>query len=148
MKAINSYKFEFSDGGKKLSNRPLQKRDCAVRALAIATHTDYDVVYDTLAGAGRECNRGFHLQKWLPKQQGVFGYTVEKLSFQAIRGESRMCIRQFIQDHQVGRYILRVSRHVIALIDGVVMDTFQSRPDKCVYTAFRLIDATQNKLEN
>lgn len=128
-----SYMFEKSDAGRSQSRRPKQTNDCTVRALALARGIEYDSAYDLLANAGRKCARGFFLGDWLEGQPWA-----EKIRFPAIKGQRRMNPAAFTEQFKEGRYICRVSKHVFAVIDGVVYDTFESRPDRCIYTAWRI----------
>ncbi len=128
-----SYPIIYSDAGRSQSKRPKQSNDCAVRALALARNLPYDEAYDLLAEAGRKCSRGFHLQKWLPEQPWV-----KKLSFQAVKGQRRMNPARFCAEFKTGTFICRVAKHVFVVKDGVVFDTYEERPDRCIYTAFEI----------
>ena len=122
-----------SDGGRSISKRPAQKNDCTVRALAIARNLPYDDAYDILKEAGRKCSRGFDFVGWMSEQSWA-----TKLAFPAVKGQRRMSPAQFCRDYPIGHYILRVSKHVIAVKDGVIFDTFENRPDRCVYSAWSI----------
>jgi hypothetical protein len=128
-----SYPFINDDGGRSKSRRTKQTNDCTVRALAIALNIPYDCAYDTLAGEGRKCEKGFHLQKWLNKQAWA-----EKIAFQAIAGQPRMNPAHFCGEYVNGRYICRVAKHVFAVVDGTVHDMFENRPNRCIYTAWKI----------
>lgn len=128
-----SYPFIQSDGGRGASRRPKQSNDCTVRALAIARNMAYDDAYDLLAEAGRKCARGFHLQHWLNDQPFA-----RKMAFQAVKGQRRMNPAAFCARFTKGRYICRASKHVFAVIDGVLYDTARNRPDRCIYTAWEI----------
>jgi hypothetical protein len=125
------YTWVNSDGGRSTSKRKAQKNDCTVRALAIARQLPYDDAYDILKEAGRKCGRGFDFVKWIETQPWA-----TKISFPAVKGKPRMTPAQFCRDYPKGTYILRVTKHVVAVRDGVVFDTFENRPDRCVYTAW------------
>lgn len=129
------YPWVLSDGGRSQSKRSAQKNDCTVRALAIARGLPYDEAYDILKDAGRKCSRGFDFVRWIATQPWA-----TKIAFPAAKGQRRMTPAQFCIDHPRGTFILRVSKHVFAVVDGVVHDTFENRPDRCVYTAFRVED--------
>lgn len=130
---VLQYPFRFSDGGRSLSKRPRQKNDCTVRAVAIAREMDYDSAYDLLADAGRKCARGFHLPEWLNDQSWAV-----KIPFQARKGEHRMNPATFCESYTDGRYICRTAKHVFAVIDGVLIDSWEQRPDRCIYTAWKI----------
>ncbi len=137
-------KFELNDGGRSLSKRPKQKNDCTVRALALATNSPYDATYEFLAEQGRKCTKGFHLETLLTDASTigftVIGCCVKKHSFPATAGQPRMNVERFLIAYPKGRYILRMSKHVACVKDGVLLDTFDCRGgQKCVYTAFEVV---------
>lgn len=132
------YKFEKTDGGKAGSRRPKQTNDCTVRALALATELGYDAAYDLMAEAGRKCSRRFHFKK-LANTGKANGYQFRWHSFPAIKGQSRMNLATFCESHPQGRWVVRVAKHVAAVIDGVYYDSFAERPDRCVYGAWEVI---------
>jgi hypothetical protein len=128
-----AYSWLCVDAGRAASKRPRQKNDCTVRALAIARGLPYDVAYDLLADAGRKCTKGFALPAWLNKQPWA-----KKIPFAAVKGERRMNPATFTQRFPRGRYICKVAKHVFAVVDGVVLDTFENAPDRCIYTAWEI----------
>jgi len=128
-----SYPFIFNDGGRATSRRPRQRDDCTVRALAIALRIPYDDAYDQLAGAGRKCSRGFRLSDWLNDQPFA-----RRISFPAVKGERRMNPARFCKDYPTGTYIAKVAKHTFAVVDGVVHDTFENSPDRCIYVAWEI----------
>ena len=138
-----SYPFILTDAGRSTSRRPKQKNDCTVRAVATVLGLSYDEVYDQMAHAGRQCNRRFHLLDWLESRNhdepGHFVCKTRRISFPAIKGKERMNLAEFCKQYPHGRYICRVAKHVFAVIDGVVYDTFENRCDRCVYLAWEIL---------
>ena len=122
-----------TDAGRSNSARPKQKNDCTVRALALVRGFTYDEAYDTLANAGRKCSNGFHIGTWLERQPSV-----TKISFPAIKGQTRMNPVKFAEQFPKGRFICRTAKHVYAVIDGVALDTARSKPNRCIYNAWRI----------
>lgn len=139
-----AYPFKMTDAGRSASKRPKQKNDCTVRALAIACRLAYDVAYEYLAGEGRKCTQGFHLQKLLNKIAAgklavpLLASNVTKIPFPAVKGERRMTPPEFCRLYPRGRYIVRKAGHVFAVIDGVLHDDHAVRPNACIYTAWRI----------
>lgn len=141
-----SYAFAASDGGRALSKRPGQKNDCTVRALAIATETPYDVVYEKLREDGRPCGGGFNLRRWIACQcdpaigdpEWVFGHRLVWRSFPAVKNRPRMNPRQFTHEFPKGRFIVRTAKHVAAVVDGIYIDEQPERPDRCIYGAWEV----------
>lgn len=125
------YPFRQTDGGRALSRRPRQTKDCTVRALALARGLSYDEAYDLLMAAGRGCSRGFHLGDWLKVQSWA-----KKTSFQAIKGQKRMNPVRFCAEHPTGTFICKAAKHVFAVIDGVLLDDGIVPEARCIYTAW------------
>jgi hypothetical protein len=128
-----SYAWVKTDAGRSESQRPRQKNDCTVRALASARGLTYDEAYDELKQAGRKCGRGFAIQVWLNAQPWAL-----KLPFPAVKGERRMNPVTFVAQFPLGNFICRSSKHVFAVIDGKVLDEVKIRGDRCIYTAWRV----------
>lgn len=127
-----------SDGGRSKSKRPKQRNDCTVRAFVHATGLDYDLVYDAFAAGGRKSARGFNLDKWLKANQGFHGWHFRKLSFPAVKGMRRVNPVTFALKHRTGRWILNCAGHVMAVVDGVVMDDGKPNGHACVYGAIEV----------
>jgi hypothetical protein len=127
------YLWSFSDAGRTSSKRPRQINDCTVRALALTCSLPYDDAYDILKVAGRKSSRGFQFSSWLNAQVWA-----ERISFPAVKGKRRMNPASFVQQFPKGRYICQVAKHVFAVVDGLVIDSFESRPDRCIYSAWTI----------
>ena len=122
------------DIGKALSKRPKNRNDCTVVAVAIACGVGYDTAYDALAGLGRICSKGF----WFPsgirtvKHGDILGRHFHWAPLQAVKGERRITPQRFCIDHPLGCYVLRLSGHVVTVVDGIVYDI--GNPwGRCVY---------------
>jgi hypothetical protein len=126
--------FRLDDGGRSASRRPKQRNDCTVRAVAIAEGLEYDLAYDELKDAGRQCARTFRFTEWANKQPERF----EKISFPAVKGQPRMNVERFCRQFTEGHYILNTAKHVMAVKDGVVHDADPPGMERCVYTAYRV----------
>ena len=126
------------DGGRGQSKRPRQKNDCTVRAIATATHITYDEAYELLAKAGRVCSKGFAFAPWADKA------VVNGCSFhwQALRkqpGKPRVNIAVFCKQYKQGTYIIKVKRHVLAVINGLCHDCFISDGLRAVEGFWRVV---------
>lgn len=134
-----------NDGGRKNSGHKGQTRDCVCRAISIATEIPYEKVYSDLnsliekefprtkqsiAGSSRTGVIRFIYQKyleelgwkWVPTMKFGQGCTVH------LRKE----------ELPSGRIICRLSKHLAAVIDGVLYDTYDCSRDgtRCVYGYF------------
>lgn len=133
--------FVKTDGGRSLSKRKKQKNDCTVRALALATNISYDEAYEICAEAGRKCGQGLLMKQFLPTVI-VNGYRFKWYPLQAVKGEMRVTPVTFAINHPAGKYILKTAKHVLACIDGVVMDDDDGGTSplayRCVYGYWQL----------
>lgn len=131
-----SYDFAKDDAGRSTSKRPKQDNDCTVRALARACALEYDVAYEMLQAAGRMSHKGFDFKKWA-KTNKVYDRSFTWQALQAVKGQPRMTLADFAGKYDDGFYIARLSKHVVAVCYGVVYDTAENRPDRCVYGCWR-----------
>lgn len=130
------YPLVLDDGQRNLSKRPGQTADCTVRAFAIVTGLSYDLIYETLAKAGRKPCQGFESDVWLKKRRGrVFGGLFKPVEIRALRQPMDQCtIRPvsgkltpstFASVYPEGRYLLETPNHVWCQIDGIAHDLWR-----------------------
>lgn len=129
-----SMNYVTDDGGRSHSNRPKQRNDCVVRAIAIASARPYDEVYDEMASAGRKSGRGTSKDVW----QVWLSERADRVSFPAVAGQERMKPGTFCQLYPVGRWVIQMAGHVAAVVDGVVHDAEKPRETACVYAAWQV----------
>lgn len=133
---------DFTQERKRLG---LPKGDCTVRALALATNTSYaeaaalfmelgDMLMKGVGGAWTE--RVIHGLHFL--ERDYHGCTFELRSFPGRKGQPRMSPARFCAEYPEGRWMITTPRHIFAVINGVVYDAFNERPDRCVYKAWRV----------
>lgn len=117
------YPLVLDDGGRNLSRRPGQYHDCTVRALAIVTGMDYDLVYDILAKAGRKPCQGFEVERWIRRHKGLVlgGRFVES---KLVRPRALTPIT-FNFLYPQGRYLVSTTNHTWAVLDGVHYDLWR-----------------------
>lgn len=134
----------YNDGGRSLTGFKSVTGDCVVRAVAIATEQQYQTVYDVLSHGMRSQRKSNRYRTVRGASKGV---TVNRKWFRdymmglgwewtPTMGIGSGCkVHLNSSELPDGRLIVRVSRHVVAVIDGVVHDTF--KPDRngtrCVY---------------
>lgn len=109
-------------------------QDCVIRAISTAFNKDY-------LETRRECNR---VKKTLgyetyAEHDFIFDYLkdYERLKYKATAGEARYKLCEFANDHQHGSYIVKVRHHVVAVVEGVILDTWDSTY-LTVYTAWKI----------
>lgn len=132
--------FQYDDGGRAAAGFKGAARDCSTRAIAIATGLPYKYVYESLTyiskmaarpgvnngsartGVSMAVLRRFLASigwKWTPTMQIGSG-----------------CHTHLVSDElPAGRVIVRASKHLVAVIDGVIHDTYDPSRDgtRCVY---------------
>ncbi len=141
--------WEFNDGGRKAAGYKGFAGDCAVRAMAIAMRRPYAEMYGELREANESyaATRRNRVAKVLRRR----GSTPRNGNFTDVMhgvfkrhgwlwtptmGIGTGCtVRMEHGNFGVGRYVLRVSRHFVAVIDGVAQDTHDPSRNgrRCVY---------------
>ncbi len=100
-----------------------QVGDCTVRAIARATGDGWERTYIWL------CIFGFAL-KDMPSANAVWGAYLKMKGFKRhfIPDQCPDCytVEDFCEDHPSGTYVLALSSHVVAVIDGRYYDTWES----------------------
>lgn len=136
-------KFQQNDGGRSAAGFRGVTGDCVTRAIAIALDLPYREVYDALSdrmaaqGKSRSARNGvprsvyeIYLReqgwKWVPTMKIGSGCTVH--------------LRK--DELPSGRIIARLSRHLCAVVDGVIQDTYDPSREgsRCVYGYFQPLD--------
>lgn len=101
--------------------------DCTVRAIAKATEQSWETVYLNM------CIHGLMLHD-MPSANHVWGDYLERLGWERKPIEQRhYTVADFCKDHPKGAYILAISGHVVAAVDGNHFDTWQSSDEIVVY---------------
>lgn len=117
---------------KNFNINPIHKRadDCTVRAISKALGERWEDVYTDL------CLEGLRYYD-MPSSNYVWGSYLKKKGFtrHIIPDSCPQCytVADFADDHPIGTYILALSGHVVACIDGCVYDTFDSTDRVPVY---------------
>jgi hypothetical protein len=129
----------YNDGGRRESGFRGDAGDCVARAIAIATNEPYSDVYRALAEMRAATGKPRSARNGVPRK--VYeAYLVERgWKWVPTMGIGTGCTVHLCADElPEGRIIVRLSRHVCAVIDGVVHDTHDpSRGGtRCVYGYF------------
>jgi len=136
-----------NDGGRAEAGYLGSAGDCVTRAIAIATEQPYQTVYDALNS----------LRKGMRQTKRVRGSTARD-------GVSRVIYERYLKsigwefvptmkigtgckvhlrsgELPLGRLIVRVSKHMVAVIDGMIQDTFDPSRNgtRCVYGYYRKV---------
>lgn len=141
--------FKFNDGGRANAGYKGLAGDCVCRAICIATGLPYQKVYDDLA-LGNFKQRKSKLKKANQRtaSKGIntkrkwFNDYMESLGFVWV---PTMQIGQGCKVHlkaeelPMGNIICNVSKHFVAVIDGVINDTYDCSRNgtRCVYGYYK-----------
>ena len=139
-------KYEYNDGGRLIAGYRGSTSDCVTRAIAIVTNKPYQEVYDLVNSYGSQ-ERKSSKQKKSNSRTGVRNATVRKimkdLGFEwtptmAIGSGCKVHLRE--SELPSGRIIASVSKHIVAIVDGVIHDTHDPSRDgtRCVYGYWRM----------
>jgi len=134
-------KFQYNDGGRSASGYRGETSDCVARAIAIATGKPYQEVYDALNALIRSKRQTKRMRGKSARTGTPHGISREYLAALDWKWTPTMQIGQGCKVHLKadelpgGRLIVSVSRHLVAVIDGVIHDTYDPARDgtRCVY---------------
>jgi hypothetical protein len=123
--------YVMNDGGKAATGRKGKSGDCAVRAVAIATGTDYETAYRMMAdeaasfGYKKSARDGIHMDV-ITSVLKKFGWAW--VAAPKISGRKARCVDLA----EKGTVIARQAKHFVAVIDGTPHDIFDCS-DRMVY---------------
>jgi hypothetical protein len=135
-------KFQFNDGRRKAAGYKGATGDCVVRSVAIATGLPYQQIYDLVNQLGVNERTGKRKRRKSSARTGVYKDTTRRL-LESLGGQwtptmqigSGCTVRLRSDELPSGRLVVSVSKHLTAVIDGVVHDTHDPsrRGTRCVY---------------
>jgi hypothetical protein len=134
-------KFQFNDGGRAAAGYSGKTGDCVARAIAIATGLPYQEVYDAL-NKEAERERPRRGRKRSSARTGVRKASIKRYLARlgwtwvpTMRIGSGCQVHLRADELPKGRLIVSISRHLVAVIDGVIHDRFDCSRDgiRCVY---------------
>ena len=130
--------YVYDDGGRTTAGYCGNARDCVVRAIAIAAERDYQLVYDEIHRLGQAERPKRGVKRSAPRT-GVRKVTIRRYlaSLDWIWTPTMRIgtTRLRAADLPAGRLVVQVSKHLTAVIDGVIHDTAdpQRGGTRCVY---------------
>lgn len=112
--------YYITDGGKSSYGFTHEKNDCTVRAVSIAYQISYEEAHAKLKAFGRKDGHGCHyfakfMNKNMPTTLAITRGWKEK---------SLGTINKFCKENPKGRFILRIRGHALAVVDGIVHDSW------------------------
>lgn len=114
--------------------------DCVKRAITIATGTDYNQV-------SLELNRHKKLTgaKVFNENKNWESYVTKVAKAKKVTGWANTKVGEFCKQNKTGRFILSIRKHVVAVVDGKILDTWNCSYKAIgkVYKVERMITADQ-----
>lgn len=135
-------KFVYDDGGRAAAGFKGTTDDCVCRAISIATQTNYKEIYDLINDFSKKERTGKRKKGRSSARTGVYPTTTRKImKHLGWKWVPTMQIGQGCKVHlkadelPKGRLVAKVSKHCVAVIDGVIHDTHDCSRDetRCVY---------------
>jgi hypothetical protein len=142
----NIIDWTYDDGGRAAAGYRGITGDCAVRALAIVTDLPYDDIYARVNAAAKSERSSKRRRGRSSARTGVYRPTFAKIAHDlglvwvptmGIGTGCRVHLRA--EELPAGRIIAAVSKHWVAVIDGIVHDTHDCtrKGTRCVYGYWR-----------
>jgi len=134
-------KYQYNDGGRSAAGFKGDTGDCVTRAIAIALDRPYSEIYDGLNGC-RDNMRQTKRVRGSSARTGVSRVIYDNYLDQrgwkfvpTMKIGSGCKVHLRADELPAGRIICRVSHHLVAVIDGVIQDTFDCSRNgtRCVY---------------
>lgn len=141
--------FQFNDGGRALAGFKGSAGDCVCRAISIASGKPYAEVYDYLSKMNasqrmpngvkrnRTASKGINVnRKWFKDYMNALGFVW--IPTMQIGQGCKVHLRS--DELPNGRLVCMVSKHLVAVIDGVINDTYDCSREgtRCVYGYYML----------
>jgi len=114
------------------NNNPTGNRtgDCAVRAIAAAFDVDWERAFDALAENAK-------LMGDMPSSDRVWGALLRQYGYrkEIIPDSCPDCytLRDFAADNPRGVFVLKTNEHVVTVVDGDILDSWDSSDEIPVY---------------
>jgi hypothetical protein len=139
-------RWQYNDGGRAAAGYKGRTGDCVVRAIAIATERPYQEVYDAINELGKGERTGSRKRGKSNARTGVHKPTTRRymvslgwewVPTMTIGSGCNVHLRD--DELPMGRLVVMVSRHAVAVIDGVIHDIYEPSRDgtRCVYGYFQ-----------
>ena len=134
--------YQYNDGGREAAGYKGKAGDCVVRAIAIAVELPYKDVYTAINQLGKSERTGRRKKGKSSARKGVYMQTInrylERLGWRwtpTMQIGSGCTVHLRADELPAGRLIVSVSRHMVAVIDGVIHDTHDCSREgtRCAY---------------
>lgn len=133
---------------KNPEDRPLlEYNDCTVMAFHRFVNIPYIEAHKFLAGYGRKPRKGFRLQCFMTNHkdmiEGIFGIKYEEVYSWMNHTGRGVSLKQFLDNNKVGKYIIRIKKHVFYMENGTVYDSKIYGKNTQVMSAFKIVENPQ-----
>ena len=112
----------------------LRVGDCVIRAICAVTEQDWGTTYTGAALQG-------YILKDMPSANHVWRAYLKSKGFrrEIIPDSCPDCytVGDFADEHPKGRYVLGTGTHAVAVVDGIVLDTWDSRNEVPIYYFYK-----------
>lgn len=134
--------FQFDDGGRAAAGYRGKAGDCVVRAIAIATGHPYQQIYELVNKAAVYERTGKRKRGKSNPRTGVYRTSIRRVMKSlgwvwtpTMEIGSGCMVHLKADELPPGRLVVSVSKHLTAVIDGVIHDTHDCsrRGTRCVY---------------
>lgn len=137
--------FQHNDGGRSEAGYRGDAGDCVTRAIAIATGKPYQEVYDGLNGLRdslRQTKRVRGSTSRTGVNRAIYDRYLKALGWTwvpTMQIGSGCKVHLKADELPAGRIICRVSKHMVAVVDGVIQDTYDPSRNgtRCVYGYYK-----------
>ena len=132
----------YNDGGRAVAGYHGTTGDCACRAIAIAGQETYQRIYEMINAASRGERRGTRKRGISSARTGIYKRTMHRvmtaLGFTwtpTMQIGSGCTVHLKASELPPGRLVVAVSKHYVAVLDGVIHDTSDPSRNgtRCVY---------------
>ena len=144
--------FQFDDGGRTAAGYKGKAGDCVVRAIAIATGHPYQQIYDLVNSAAVYERTGKRKRGKSNARTGVYRASIRRVMKSldwvwtpTMEIGSGCMVHLKAEELPPGRLVVSVSKHLTAVIDGVIHDTHDCsrRGTRCVYGYWQTGEGTR-----
>jgi hypothetical protein len=134
--------FRYHDGGRSAAGYRGKAGDCVVRSIAIATGLPYQHIYDLINRASTHERTGNRKRGKSNARTGVYKSTIKRVMTSlgwiwtpTMQIGSGCTVHLRSDELPGGRLLVSVSKHLTAVVDGVIHDTHDCsrRGTRCVY---------------
>ena len=100
--------------------------DCVIRAISKATRQEWEKTYMEI------CCEGLMLHD-MPSSNNVWGNYLKGLGYCRFLADEGETVKDFAENHPQGEYILAISGHAVACVEGSYYDTWDSGDEIVLY---------------